>query len=126
MNKLGRGTLGDAINHISRLYALRFQTRRFFNVFPYISKCKICDHQRRAIFSPRGITQKVLLHTKYHGSTPNGFRQEDFFMFLPIYVYVEHVTPPPPGWGHFWPQGYNLNKFVRDPQGDATYQLSKL
>ena len=44
-------------------------------------------------------------------------------MFLPIYVYVKHVTP---GVGPFWPQGYNLNKLVRGPQGDATYQISKL
>ena len=37
-----------------------------------------------AIFGPRGIIHKVMLHTKYHGSRPNGFRQEDFFMFIPI------------------------------------------
>ena len=31
--KLGRGLLGDATYQISRLYALWFQTRRFFHVF---------------------------------------------------------------------------------------------
>ena len=35
----------------------------------------------------------MMLHTKYQGSRPCGFRQEDFFMFLPILVYVKHVTP---------------------------------
>ena len=35
----------------------------------------------------------MVLHTKYQGSRPCGFRQEDFFMFLPILVYVNHVTP---------------------------------
>ena len=30
-----------------------------------------------------------------------------------------------PGRGHFWPQGHNLNKLVRGPQGDATYQSSR-
>ena len=41
MNKLGRGPLGDAINQISRLYiSLVVQTRRFFDVFPYISHVK--------------------------------------------------------------------------------------
>ena len=35
----------------------------------------------------------MLLHTKYQGPRPCGFRQEDFFMFLPILVYVKHVTP---------------------------------
>ena len=37
-----------------------------------------------AIFGPMGIIHKVMLLTKYHGIKPNGFRQEDFFMFLPI------------------------------------------
>ena len=54
----------------------------------------------------------MMLHTKYQGSRPCGFRPEDFFMFLPILVYVKHVTP---GRGHFWPQGHNLNKLVRGP-----------
>ena len=45
------------------------------------------------MFCPRGIIHKVMLHTKYHGSRPYGFRQEDFFMFLPIKAYVKHVTP---------------------------------
>ena len=42
-------------------------------------------------FGPRGIiytnlleVHKVMLHTKYQSSRPYGFRQEDFFMFLPI------------------------------------------
>ena len=35
----------------------------------------------------------MILHNKYQGSRPCGFRQEDFFMLLPIYAYVKHVTP---------------------------------
>ena len=65
----------------------------------------------------------MILHTKYQGSMPCGFRQEDFFMLLPIQAYVKHVTRER---GHFWPQGYNLNKLSRGPLGDATYQISKL
>ena len=42
------------------------------------------DPRGEAIFGPRGIIHKVMLRTKYHGSRPNGFRQEDVFMFLPI------------------------------------------
>ena len=49
----------------------------------------------------------MMLHTKYQGSMPCGFKQEIFFMFLPIKAYVTPVTP---GRGHFWPKGYNLNK----------------
>ena len=62
----------------------------------------------------------MMLHTKYQGSRPCGIRQDDLFMFFPILVYVKHVTP---GRGHLWPQGHNLNKFVRGPQGDATHQI---
>ena len=35
------------------------------------------------------------LNTKYQGSTPSGFRQED------------------------WPKGYNLNKHVKGPLGGS-------
>ena len=65
----------------------------------------------------------MMLHTKYQGSRPCGFRQEDFFMFLHILDYVKHVTP---SWSQFWPQGHNLIKIGRGLQGDATYQISKL
>ena len=60
-----------------------------------------------------------MLHTKYQGSMPCGFRQEDFFMFCLYQFYVKHV---PPGRGHFWPKGYYLNKLGRGLLGDATYQ----
>ena len=63
-----------------------------------------------------------MLHTKYQGSRPCGFRQGRFFHIFPISAYVKHVTPP--GRGHFWPQGYNLNKPDRGPLGDAKYQIS--
>ena len=63
----------------------------------------------------------MMLHTKYQGSWPNGFRQEDFFVF-PILAYVKHTTPV----GYFWPQGHNLNKVGRSPLGEATNQISSL
>ena len=37
----------------------------------------------------------VMLHTKYQGFRPHGFRQEDFFTFSlykPIHVDVKHVN----------------------------------
>ena len=34
LNKLGRGLLVDATYQISSLYAVLFQTRRFFHIFP--------------------------------------------------------------------------------------------
>ena len=41
LNKLGRGSLGDATYQISRHKASWFQTRRFFHIFP-ICLCKTC------------------------------------------------------------------------------------
>ena len=35
----------------------------------------------------------MMLHTKYQGSRPCGFRQEDFFMLLPIKAYVKPLIP---------------------------------
>ena len=74
LNKLGRGSLGDATYQISRL--------RLY-----------------------------------------GFRQEIFSMFS-LYKPMSNMWPL--GWGHFWPQGYNLNKLGRGPLGDATCQISRL
>ena len=65
----------------------------------------------------------MMLHTKYQGFKPYGFKQEDFFMFFPIKDYVKHV---PTGVGPFWPQKYNLNKLGSGSLGDASYQISRL
>ena len=68
-----------------------FKQEDFFNVFLCISLCKTCDPRDGAIFGPRDIiltnlqnVHQVMLYTKYQGSRPCGFRQEDFFMVLPI------------------------------------------
>ena len=45
------------------------------------------------------------------------------FCVFPILAYVEHVTL---GAGHFWSQGYNLNKLGSCLLGVATYQISWL
>ena len=65
----------------------------------------------------------MMLHTKYHGSRPCGFRHEVFFHIFPIKAYVKYLTH---GAGPFWPKGYNLNKLGRGLLGDATYQISRL
>ena len=54
-------------------------------------------------------------YTKYQGSKPYGFRQEDFSMFFPLYANVKYVTP---GAGPFLAPGHN-------PQGHATYMYQK-
>ena len=32
------------------------------------------------------------LHTKYQRPGPSSFRQEEFYSFFPVRVYVKHVT----------------------------------
>ena len=63
----------------------------------------------------------MILHTKYQGSMPCGFRQEDFFFHVAPYISLCKIFDPRAGL--FWPQGYNLNKLGRGPLGDATYQI---
>ena len=77
-----------------------FRQEDLFYVSPYISLCKACDPWGVAIFDPRGLIRtklvevhQMMLQTNYQGSRPCGFRQEDFFMFLPIKAYVKPVTP---------------------------------
>ena len=82
---------------------------------------------RAGQFWPQGDNMSKLgrypLHTKYQGSRPYSFRQEDFFMFSLYKAYVKHVTP---GRGHFLPQGHNVNTLGLGLLGDATYQISRL
>ena len=61
-----------------------------------------------------------MLHTKYQGSGPCGFRQEDFNMFSLAYVkYLKSGARP------CLALEYNLNKRVRGPLGDASYLNTK-
>ena len=62
--------------------------KKVFSRFPYISLWETIWPRGGAIFDPRGIiwanlveVHLVMLHTKYLGSSPFGFRQEDFFIF---------------------------------------------
>ena len=61
----------------------------------------------------------MTLHTKYLGSMPCGFRQEEFF----IKAYVKPVTPEA---GPFWPYGYNLIKLRRSLLDDTTPNIKAL
>ena len=114
--------------HRSRPYG--FRQEDFFYVSPYLNLCTACDPWGVAIYGPRGLNwtnmvevHKMMLHTKYQGSRPCGFRQENLFMFLPKNTYVKPVTLMR---GHFWPQGYNLNKLGRGSLYYTTYQKSRL
>ena len=56
-----------------------------FSGFSYISLCETCE-PKAGHFGPQGHTLNtlgrgllIMLHTKYQGSMPCGFRQDDFF-----------------------------------------------
>ena len=77
-------------------------------IFLCFSHCKYMganDPRGGAIFVSRSMIGRIykkdhytLLHTKYEGSGPRGFGEEDFcFMFCPI---------TPPGRGLYGPQGH--------------------
>ena len=72
-------------------------------LFPYISQCKICDPRGGAIFGFKGISHKVMLHTKYQGSRPYGSRQEDFFHVSPCLSLCKACDPR--GGAIFGPRG---------------------
>ena len=104
--------------------------QEYFPCFPCNSLCKTWRPRGGVIFGPRGIiwtnlvdVYLVILHTKYQGSRPYGFRREAFFMFS---LYKPILNMWPSGQGHFWHQGHNLNKLGRCLLGDATYQISRL
>ena len=65
----------------------------------------------------------MVLHTKYQGFRLCDFRQEYFFMFLTILLYLKHVTRDGAIFGPMW---HNLNKLGRGSLGDASYQISRL
>ena len=60
-----------------------------------------------------------MLHTKYQGSKPCGFRKDFFFQVLPVKACVNHVNTEE---GTFLAQGVYLNKVERGLLGDTSYQ----
>ena len=90
----------------------------------FFSHCKsmgATDPWGGAIFDPRGMICRIykkdhhtLLHTKYEGSGPCGFGEEDFFMFCPIM---------PPGRGLYGPQGHGWQDLQRGPLYIATHKI---
>ena len=43
LNKLGRGSLGDATYQNIKTPSLMVSDKKFFHVFPYVDLCKTCD-----------------------------------------------------------------------------------
>ena len=79
--------------------------KKIFFMFSHCKSMGANDPRGGAIFYPRGMIGRIykkdhytLLHTKYEGSGPCDFGEEDFFMFCPI---------TPPGRGLYGPQGHS-------------------
>ena len=62
----------------------------------------------------------MILHKKYQSNRPCGSREEEFERLSNIQPYK---TDKPPGCGHFWPRGHDLNKFGRGPVDDTIYKI---
>ena len=78
--------------------------KKIFLCFSHCKSMEANDPRGGAIFDPMGMIGRIykkdhytLLHTKYEGSGPCGFGEEDFCMFCPIM---------PPGRGLYGPQGH--------------------
>ena len=62
----------------------------------------------------------MMLHTKYQGSRPCGFRQEDFSLFSSLSKTSDPRAEP------FLTPGILFKNLGKGPLGDATYQISRL
>ena len=92
------------------------------------------DPRGGAIFVPSGMIGRIykkdhytLLHTKYEGSGPCGFGEEDFFMFCPISSLKKIFfcfSLDTPGAGPVWTPGARLAGFIkRGPLYIATHKI---
>ena len=89
-----------------------FGEEDFFYVFPIESLWELMTPGAGPFSDPRGMIGRIykkdhytLLHTKYEGSVPCGFGEEDFLMFCPI---------TPPGRGLYGPQGHGWRIYKED------------
>ena len=67
------------------------EKKTFLTFFTYNKSMKANDPRGVAKLDPRGMIGRIyegypltLLHTKYIGFRPCGFREEDFFIFFPL------------------------------------------
>ena len=63
-----------------------------------------------------------MLHTKYQGSRPSSFREEELWRWSTLFLCSNLWAP---GQGQFWPKEHHMNKLGRGAQGDAIYQIWK-
>ena len=103
---------------------LMVSDRKICPCFPNKGLCKTCDPVARPFLAPGACFEqmvevhKVILHIKYQGFMPFGFKNEDFFKF----PYISLCKTCDPRVRPFWPQAHDLNKLDRGLLDDAVYQ----
>ena len=85
LNPPVNGKIQGLLDAFQVLFKANLFSRTFQDSSVYISTFQACANPE---------------HTKYYGSRPFGFRQEDFYTLFPIKAYVKHLTP---GAGPFLP-----------------------
>ena len=60
-----------------------------------------------------------MLHTKFQASKPSGSEEEDFKIFLYVFLWLKPRTPPPQR--PSWTLGLHLDKLGIGALGNATY-----
>ena len=130
MNKLGRSPLGGATLQNIKALGFPLSEKKNSEICLFCSYAQTCEPHGRTSPDPRGIiwtnlveVHKEMLHTKYQGSRPSSFRVEELWNFRSLF---QCSTYDPQGGASFDPRGIFMNKLGRDPQGDATYQISNL
>ena len=131
MNRLGRGSQGDAkykINYQGSRPS-SFRVEELWN-FRSLFLCSTYDPRGGASFDPRGIlwtnlvnVHKEMPHTKDQISKSSTFREKKFWRWASLFL-CSNLWPS--GQGQFWLQGHHMNRLGRGLQGDAIYQILKL
>ena len=135
MNKLGRGSQGDAAYQLSsNLYPFKFKRRRILNFAFFASMFQLATNPPPHPTPPWGGGQFWPLGhhmnklgrspqedaiTKYQSSRPSSFKEKEFWNFLSWFLCSNFW---PLGRGQFWHKGHQINKLSTGPLEDATYQ----
>ena len=96
LNKLGRGSVGNATYQISNIWAMWFWRRRFLNYFYAFLWFEPRTPWHRAILDPGTLVwtnlvkdHQTMLHTKFQAPEPSSSGEEDF----EVYFIFEPKTP---------------------------------
>ena len=98
----------------------------FLCIYKYISEVHMEKlHTKNQSSRPSSFIEvhTEMLTTKYQSSICSSFRQKEFRKWSSLFL-CSNLRPP--GKAYFWSQGDHMNKVGRGPQGDDTYQISKL